>query len=160
MSDSFILMTCHLLLYLVFIVMGLFTPHFMHGFLTLPLPRKFYNMLLYFVFLYSNECVSSWSHSESLVPHLWKFSLVVKVNLKMLRSSNSLLSVILSTGEEGLHPPGTHAPWARMPPPGTHHPGMHEPPTCTPPGIPPPGGYYEMRSMTGRYASYWNAFLF
>ena len=23
----------------------------------------------------------------------------------------------------------------------------------------PPGGYYEMRSMSGRYASYWNVFL-
>ena len=34
---------------------------------------------------------------------------------------------------------GTHAPWAFMPPP------------------PPPT---EMLSMSGRYASYWNAFLF
>ena len=25
---------------------------------------------------------------------------------------------------------------------------------------PPPGRYYEIRSMSGRYASYWNAFLF
>ena len=24
----------------------------------------------------------------------------------------------------------------------------------------PPGRYYEIRSMSGRYASYWNAFLF
>ena len=23
-----------------------------------------------------------------------------------------------------------------------------------------PGGYYEMRSMSGRYTSYWNAFLY
>ena len=25
---------------------------------------------------------------------------------------------------------------------------------------PPPGRYYELRSMSGRYASYWNALLF
>ena len=25
--------------------------------------------------------------------------------------------------------------------------------------VPPPGRYYEIRSMSGRYASYWNAFL-
>ena len=25
---------------------------------------------------------------------------------------------------------------------------------------PSPGRYYEIRSMSGRYASYWNAFLF
>ena len=25
---------------------------------------------------------------------------------------------------------------------------------------PPPGRYYGLRSMSGRYASYWNAFLF
>ena len=34
--------------------------------------------------------------------------------------------------------------------PGTHAPGY----AC------PPSGYYEMRSMSGQYASYWNAFLF
>ena len=26
-------------------------------------------------------------------------------------------------------------------------------------GMHAPGGYYKMRSMSGRYASYWNAFL-
>ena len=38
-------------------------------------------------------------------------------------------------------------PQARMPPP------RHAPPGHT-------RGYYEMRSMSGRYESYWNAFLF
>ena len=50
-------------------------------------------------------------------------------------------------------PPGT-----RHPPPGTRPPWDHTPPPDqTPPGtIPPP----EIRSTSGRYASYWNAFLF
>ena len=45
----------------------------------------------------------------------------------------------------------THAPpCARTrPPPHTRPLDMH-----------PPSGYYEIRSMSGRYASYWNAFLF
>ena len=41
-------------------------------------------------------------------------------------------------------PPGMHAPM------GTH----------TPRHAHPPARYYEMLSMSGRYASYWNAFLF
>ena len=32
--------------------------------------------------------------------------------------------------------------------------------TPPPPLPPPPGGYYEMQSMSGRYAFYWNAFLY
>ena len=46
-------------------------------------------------------------------------------------------------------PPGMHPPWACMPP-------CH---TCPLPCMPPPRGYYEMRSMSGGYASYWNALL-
>ena len=41
--------------------------------------------------------------------------------------------------------------------------GMHTPRHACPPQAWPPGntrGYYEMRSMSGRYESYWNAFLF
>ena len=45
--------------------------------------------------------------------------------------------------------------------------GTHAPRACTPRAHMPlplgthaPGGYYEMRSMSRRYASYWNAFLF
>ena len=34
-------------------------------------------------------------------------------------------------------------------------PHMPPPPPCT-----PHTGYYKMQSMSGRYASYWNAFLF
>ena len=37
---------------------------------------------------------------------------------------------------------------------------MHAPLPCTPPATHAPPGYYEMRSMSGRYASYWNALLF
>ena len=42
--------------------------------------------------------------------------------------------------------PSTHAP------PATHAPGHACPPPCLPP--------YDMRSMSGRYASYWHVFLF
>ena len=54
-------------------------------------------------------------------------------------------------------PPATHAPchacpWSCMPPP--HH--AHPPATPPPPPCMPP---YDMRSMSGRYASYWNTFL-
>ena len=68
-------------------------------------------------------------------------------------------------------PPGSRTPWSRHPPqeqtpPGSRHPPGADPPgPDTPPPIweqtlprnrPPPG----IRSMSGRYASYWNAFLF
>ena len=69
------------------------------------------------------------------------------------------------------HPPGMHAPQAHTLP-GTHVPG-HACPTPLGMYAPCPGmhapylqscmspshGYYDMRSMSGRYASYWNAFL-
>ena len=69
---------------------------------------------------------------------------------------------------------GMHAPQACMPPrhtcPQACTPlplGMHDPPGYAPPGMHTPracmftpGRYYEMRSMSSRYASYWNAFLF
>ena len=51
-------------------------------------------------------------------------------------------------------PPAIHAPSSIIHAP--HHarsPAMHAPPCPHPPGC------YEMRSMSGRYASYWNAFL-
>ena len=65
----------------------------------------------------------------------------------------SQASVILFTGG-GVH--GMHAPWAHTPP------GKHTPWACTPPHLRahmPPDGYYEMWSMSGWYASYWNAFF-
>ena len=37
--------------------------------------------------------------------------------------------------------------------------GMHGGGACVAHTL-PPGGYYEIRSMSGRYASSWNAFLF
>ena len=48
--------------------------------------------------------------------------------------------------------------WACTPPMGTHAPHRHTCPLGT--HAPSPGRYDEMRSMSGRYASYWNAFLF
>ena len=70
---------------------------------------------------------------------------------------------------------GTPPPQAGTPSPGQVHPppGRYTPKAGTPPGqvhplgrYTPPGRYtprakcYEIRSMSGRYASYWNAFLF
>ena len=65
----------------------------------------------------------------------------------------------------GIPPPKKEAPPGRRHPPGPCTPGtMHPPGPCTPreggTNTPrdhaPPG----IRSMSGRYASYWNAFLF
>ena len=51
----------------------------------------------------------------------------------------------------------THAPWTCVHAPWSH---MHAPRHAhTPWACMPPSGYYEMRSMSRRYASYWNAFL-
>ena len=59
-------------------------------------------------------------------------------------------------------PPGMHTHPSAHTSPG-HEPPMHiyttHPPRhACPPS--PPRRYYEMRSMSGRYASYWNALLF
>ena len=82
-----------------------------------------------------------------------------------------LVSVILSTG--GCLPQcmlGYHHPWEQTPPQEQTHPprSRHPPPEQTPPRSkhPPPGAHTpppkadsSIRSMNGRYASYWNAFL-
>ena len=69
----------------------------------------------------------------------------------------NIFTSICHSVQGGVH--GMHTPWACTSPLGTHSPqactpfsGMHDPS--------PPNGYYEMRSMSGPYASYWNAFLF
>ena len=73
----------------------------------------------------------------------------------------------------GAHPPrpGTHPqeqtppgvdPQTRHPPRTRHLPRTRHPPGSRPPGSrPPPRGKADcsIRSMSGRYASYWNAFL-
>ena len=97
------------------------------------------------------------------------------------------LSVILFTGEdvclsacwdtthtlplpppESRHPQSRHPPWSRHPPeqtpPGSRHPpgGNTPPPEQTHTSRsrhPPPKADSGIRSMSGRYASYWNAFL-
>ena len=58
-------------------------------------------------------------------------------------------------------PPGADTPWSRYPPeqtpPRADPPGADPPPEQTPQSRHPPG---SIRSTSGRYASYWNAFLF
>ena len=58
----------------------------------------------------------------------------------------------------GRHPPGQGDPPGRETPPQGDTPLARRPPPPPPPGreTPPPG----IRSMNGRYASYWNTFLF
>ena len=58
-------------------------------------------------------------------------------------------------------PPGPDTPRSRHPLYQTPSPGADTPPNQTPPRADtPPGGCWEIRSMRGRYASYWNAILF
>ena len=97
---------------------------------------------------------------ESLLMYL-KSSFFFNRSQTKLREGNVLhLSVILFTGGRGCTPPGhTHSPghthpWTHTPiwtsPRLDTHPGHRRP--CT--HIPP------LRSTSGRYASYWNAFWF
>ena len=73
------------------------------------------------------------------------------------------------------HPPGADTPWSRHPPGAdtvrNRHPQEQTPTTRsrppheqTPLGSrhppTPPEADYDIRSMSGRYTSYWNAFLF
>ena len=61
------------------------------------------------------------------------------------------------------YPPGADPPGADTPPPRSRHPPTAEPPppgSSPPPPPPPPGADSSIRSTSGRYASYWNAFLF
>ena len=73
-------------------------------------------------------------------------------------------SVILLTGGGCLpqcmlgHPPSRHPPWKQTPPEQTPHPSRHPPPPRS--RHPPPEADSSIRSTSGRYASYWNAFLF
>ena len=63
------------------------------------------------------------------------------------------------TPQAGTPPKQVH-PLGRYTPGQVHPPGRHTPPGTNPGQVPPPSRYYEIRSMSGRYASYWNAFLF
>ena len=54
-------------------------------------------------------------------------------------------------------PPEQTPPWTRQTPPG---PGRHPPGADTPPDQADPPHRGSIRSTSGRYASYWNAFLF
>ena len=58
-------------------------------------------------------------------------------------------------------PPHSRPPWSR-PPPWTRPPQTRPPPEQTPPGSrhTPRESDSSIRSTSGRYASYWNAFLF
>ena len=67
------------------------------------------------------------------------------------------LSVILfKGGVPGQVPPGKYTPLAGTPP------GRYTPQQVHPQQVPPPGPatHAGIRSTSGRYASYWNAFLF
>ena len=68
-----------------------------------------------------------------------------------------------------LHPPGQVPPLRRYTPGQLHPPGQVHPPRqlhplgrYTPQQVHPPGSSacWEIRATSGRYASYWNAFLF
>ena len=56
-----------------------------------------------------------------------------------------------STPPSQVHPPGRYTPWAGTPP------GRYIPLAGTPPGS---SACWEIRATSGRYAPYWNAFLF
>ena len=61
-------------------------------------------------------------------------------------------------------PPGTRRPFPEQTPPGTRRPPDQTLPTSHTPGTkyttPPREADSRIRSTSGRYASYWNAFLF
>ena len=59
-------------------------------------------------------------------------------------------------------PPRADTPWEQKPPPGADTPLDQTPPRQTPPraDTPPHRACWEIRSMHGWYASYWNAILF
>ena len=70
-----------------------------------------------------------------------------------------------------VHPQADTPPWDQVHPPGTRNTPRtrYTPRAGTPqtrytsgPGTPPPGSIacWEIRATSGRYASYWNAFLF
>ena len=71
--------------------------------------------------------------------------------------------VCLSACWDTRHPQIRHPPQEQTPPQSRHPPGSrHHPRADNPPQeqtLPPPDTDYDIRSMSGRYASYWNAFL-
>ena len=62
----------------------------------------------------------------------------------------------------GQTPLGQTHPWSRHPPPPGRHPLGRNPAGQTPPWADTPlhSACWEIRATNGRYASYWNAFLF
>ena len=77
----------------------------------------------------------------------------VKVIFSQACVKNSVHRGVSALVHAGIHPPGRHPPpWADTTPSGRHPP----PPGQTPPPPLPPVDSY----CSGRYASYWNAFLF
>ena len=75
------------------------------------------------------------------------------------------LSACWDTHPQSRHPTGADTPWSRHPPEQTPPPraDTHHPPRSKhPPGAdtsPPCSACWEIRATSGRYASYWNAFL-
>ena len=62
--------------------------------------------------------------------------------------------------QEQTHPPRADTPPEQTPNPQPHPPEQTPPGADTPPEQTPPGADSGIRSMSGWYASYWNAFLF
>ena len=84
----------------------------------------------------------------------WNAFLLLPANVVWGKVIFSQASVILFRGcALACTPPGHAHPPGHTLPPGMHTLLGHARPL-------PPNGYHEMRSMSGPYASYWNAFLF
>ena len=86
-----------------------------------------------------------------MIPNVFNWRIFTARN-SSLREGNVFTSVC-----QEFCPRGWGA-WHALPTPRPHTPlphlGMHAPRHAI-----PPSGYYEMRSMSGRYASYWKTFL-
>ena len=83
---------------------------------------------------------------------------VIFLHLSVIHSvhrGGGCLSACWDTTPPGADPPGADIPQSR------HPPGADTPPWSSPPGSrhPPWEAHSSIRSTSGRYASYWNAFL-
>ena len=97
------------------------------------------------------------------VPRLSSSCIIFTARKRSLRRLcfYTYLSVILFTGEYlGRYPLAGTPPGRGTPPRQVHPPGRYPTWAGTPRARYTPGRYYQIRSMSRRYASYWNAFLF
>ena len=120
--------------------------------------------------------VQRWGHSEvvgTLKPYLLLLDLLPAAT--KLRQGNVFTGICDSVhrggGSASVHA-GIHPPWSRPPPGAETHPLGADPPRSRPPRNRPPQEQTPpsrhppreadsgIRSTSGRYTSYWNAFLF